>query len=1137
VTTDVSQWLIDNGFDRFIEAFEFNEVDWALLLELSNEDLKDLGVSKLADRKKFLAALATLQASETDAGADTGAKASASADNTYQSSSSSFSSAPAGSQTQPVPPAVTQQTEAEYRQLSVMFCDLVGSTELATRLGAEEYRSAVRQFHSTCADAVRLHSGFVAQYMGDGVLVYFGYPMADENDAERAVTAGLEVVSACRTSNAGAVRVGIATGSVIVGDLIGSGSSEQTAVTGETPNLAARLQSLARANSVVVSDTTRNLAGGGFEYIELGEHRLKGFASSMPICEIARSKPVESRFESSHGAALNPLLGRNTELSLLLDRWQLAYGSEGQAVFISGEAGIGKSRLLEGLRQEVEPSKHLSIRYQCVPHRTTSAFFPAIVQLQRAAALEPDDSADSKLDKIEKFLHALGNRNAEDLKIFAHLLSIPFEHRYGEQTLSPAQIKTRTLEILVAQLVALAEREPVLFLIEDAHWIDPASEELLELAIGRIQQSRVLLVVTHRTVWKPALQGYNNVSSLQLNRLGKMYSADLVRAVAGDFLTDKAVARIVTRTDGIPLFIEELTKSLVEGGLDLAAADIPDTLRASLLARIDRLSAQAKEIVQVGSVIGREIPLDLLEAVFQQQGNYFSESINQLVQTELLYRSGTASKLHYSFKHALVQDSVYGSMLSEVRKVHHLNVADTLVSHFPQTVETAPELVAYHFTEAQSYPLALTYWHRAGKRSASRSADAEAVAQLNKALDVLGHIEETPERQQTELALYIDLSGPLIATGGYSSAEMESNTEKALQLSEALGETSQIFPILYSRLVYHLHTGGVDKACSLADEFLQLANRNGDTETVVQGHRLVGFGQLIAGSVSDADSHLRKASRFDAPEQGGLSPSVYGQDIDSTAKVLAAWAGFHSGDAGRAVELFDLAFARAKKLDHVNTLGVVLFHGANMLVSLRLNDRVKACLAEFETLNRSHDLAIWQVAESIVRAGLLSLAGSHENALAEAESALARYADELGMQMHVPFIQSLIAGAQVELNRPDDALVTVERALEVSNNSGGHLEDAELLRIRARAVHRKNGFGEIASTAYNEALQTARDRHMRWYELRIATEYAGVLADNGKQQVALNLLEPLVVHIDAGTAYADQADAVSLLRRLTGVDV
>lgn len=1103
MSDDVCKWLVEAGFEQFTETFVFNEVDWQMLVELSNEDLKDLGVAKLADRKKLLAAVALLNNDDS-------------------------TSKPAEQHmAMPAPP--DKHAEAEFRQLSVMFCDLVGSTELSRRLSAEQLRVALRRFQSVCTETLQSHGGFVAQYMGDGVLVYFGYPMADENDAERAVTAGLEVVEACRKSNSGAVRVGIATGLVIVGDLIGSGSSQQRAVTGETPNLAARLQSIAQSNSVVVSETTKRLAGGGFEFKDLGKRTIKGFESQESVWRAVGIKAIESRFESRYGAALNPLLGRNTELSLLLDRWQLACGGEGQAVFISGEAGIGKSRLLEALRNETGGTKPVEIRYQCFSHCATSAFYPAIIHLQRAAAIDDNDATDIKLDKLEALLQKSNTRHPEDLMIFAHLLSIDCEHRYGVQTLSPLQIKARTQEILITQLLTLAAREPVLFLVEDTHWIDPASEELLELVIGRIQQSQVLLVVTHRPVWRPGFHGYNNVSSLQLNRLGRAFCAGLVRAVAGDFVNDEVVNRIVSRTDGIPLFIEELTKSLIEGGLDIAEADIPATLRASLLARIDRLGWQAKEIIQISAVIGREIALDLLQSVLDKDPEYLQQGVEQLVQAELLFRIGSSSRIQYSFKHALVQDSVYDSMLGEVRQVHHLRIATTLVDDFPQTMQSAPELIAHHFTEANALDDAVTYWHIAGQRSAGRSADAESVAQLKRAVDILEYAEQTPARLKKKLSLHIDLTGPLIAIGGYSSAAMESNTQKAFLLSEATGETDKIFPVLYSQFVYYLHTGPVERARVLAAEFLELATRSADRETIVQGHRLLGFALLIAGDPVGADTHLQEIADYRSPQQGGSLPFVYGQDIEAAALVLAAWARLHCGFPQQASVLFDRAVARARLLDHANTLGVVLFHGANLFVSMRQQQRVRKCLSELSSLNQKHDLTVWRVAESIVRPGLLSLNGEHQQVLAQTESALDNYTNVLKMKMHAPFMLSLMAQANIGLQSFDEAIGVTRRALDVSSETGARLEDAEILRIQAKAIYRRSGQCAEAGKAYRCALDKARTMGMTWYELRIATEFAQYLDATGDSQAAMQILQPLVDSFSERLDLPDLLDARSVL--------
>lgn len=1109
MANDVRKWLTAAGFERLVDVFAENEIDWDILPELNNEDLKDLGVAKLGERKRMLAAIAALAAAVTEGGKDQ----------------------PHPEHVPVVPTADNPKMEAEYRQLTVMFCDLVGSTELSRRVGAEELREVIRSFQKACVDAVEPLGGFVARFMGDGVLVYFGYPKADENDAERAVAAGLAVVESCGLAASGSVRVGIATGRVIVGDLLGSGPAEERAVVGETPNLAARLQTMAEPDSVVVSDITRRLAGGGFNFTDLGRHQLKGFDENISAWGVVGLRQIESRFDSNRGP-LNPLVGRKTEIMLLADRWQLVCGGEGQAVFVSGEAGIGKSRLIEGLRHEVASSKHLSLRYQCSPHYSTSALYPVILQLQRAAHFEPDDSAETRLDKLEALLKSSGSNSPGDAQLFAHLLSIPFKNRYGELTQSPQQIKARTFEMLITHVLALAERDPVLFLIEDTHWIDPASEEFIELVIGRMQQSRVLLVVTHRPTWRPSLLGYNNISSLQLNRLGRANCATIVRAVAGDFVADDVIDQIVSRTDGIPLFIEELTKSLVESGLDIAEADIPATLQASLLARIDRLGPQAKEIIQIGAVIGREVPLELLEAVAQKQHNYLAEGLRQLVQSELLFQSGSSTNKQYSFKHALVQDSVYDSMLSEARKIHHLQIAAALVEGFPETVDSAPELVAYHFTEAGATEQAIAYWHRAGKRSAGRSADAESVAQLERAIKILEEIEESPEGLQQNLTLHIDLTGPLIAIGGYSSVEMEKNTQRALDLAELVGETNRIFPILYGRFVFHLHTGHVNKACELANDFLQLAKKSEDHETIVQGHRLTGFALLIAGQPELADIHLQEAAAYSSPEQGGSQPFFYGQDIEAAAKVLAAWARLHCGHPEQAIKLFDQAIIRARQLDHANTLGVVLFHGGNMFVSLRLQHRVQECLQELESLNDKHELILWRAAESLIQPGLMSLNGEYENVIEAVAPALHTYTEVLRMNIHTPFMLAHTASALLGLNQPDDAITTASRALHVSKSTGGFLEDPDVLRILAKAKQQKGVATAEVEESFTVALHSAREMKMRWYELRISVDYAEYLGSIDEVQKGLDLLQPVVDSFGEGHDLPDMIDAVKVLGKL-----
>lgn len=1110
MTNDVQEWLTANGYEQFVDVFAENEVDWNILLELSNEDLKDLSVAKLGDRKKLLAAIAKL--SETALQDST---------NEVQTTSSNTSISNA---------TVSLNPDAEYRQLTVMFCDLVGSTELSRQIDAEDLRKIIRSYQTACVNAVEPLGGFVARFMGDGVVVYFGYPIADENDPERAVAAGLAVIETCSRSISASVRVGIATGRVIVGDLLHNGPAAERVVVGETPNLAARLQTLAQPDSVVVSDTTRRLAGGGFQFTDLGPHSLKGFDTAITAWEVVGVRQTESRFESTRGPLI-PLVGRKTEIMLLADRWQLACSGEGQAVYVSGDAGIGKSRLIEGLRHEVAASKHLALRYQCSPHHTTSALYPIILQLQRAAQLAADDKTDTKLDKLEALLQIYGNTSTQDAQFLAHLLSIPFEARYGALNQSPQEIKAQTFETLITLVLSLSERESILFVVEDTHWIDPASDEFLGMLIGRIQQARVLLVVTHRPTWQPNLHGYNNISSLRLNRLSKVHCETIVRAMVDETLTDDVVRSIVSRTDGIPLFIEELTKSLVEGGLTLKDADIPATLQASLLARIDRLEPQAKELIQTSAVIGREFSLELLKAVASPD-HPLSDELEQLVQSELLFEAGTATGKRYSFKHALVQDSVYDSMLSETRAAQHLKIATALVNDFHETVDAAPELAAYHFTEAGSFDQAIAYWHQAGKRSAGRSADAESVAQLTQAVSILESIEKSPERLQQDLDLHIDLTGPLIAIGGYSSVDMEKNTQRALDLAEHVGETNRIFPILYGRFVFHLHTGHVNRACNMADEFLQLATRTKDPETKAQGHRLYGFALINAGQPAEADRHLQQAVTYRTPPNGGSQPSYYGQDVEATANVIAAWARLHRGYPEQAIDLFDRAIVRARKLDHANTLGVVLFHGGNMFVTLKQAHRVKECLQELKSLNEKYDLILWQTAESLILPGLMSLNSMHEGVIEAVSPALQIYTETLRMNLHTPFVLSHAANAHLGLQQWDGAISEANRALSVSKTTGGFIEDPNILRILAKAKYLKEGNNKYVEEGFTAALHCAKEMKTKWYELRISKDYSEYLLDTGEEQKAVAILKPLFESFSEGHEMPDLLDAKALLDKL-----
>ena len=753
---DVAQWLEELGLAQYAAAFEDNDIELALLPRLTDGQLKELGVASMGHRMKILAAVGPAS-EESGPSADVAA------------------------------PEIARRTEAERRQLTVMFCDLVGSTELSRKLDPEDLRGVMACYQDAVAGAITRYGGHVAKYLGDGVLAYFGWPRAWEDQAERAVRAGLDAVSAVNDvqgadDRALQARVGIATGQVVVGDLVGESGRDTEAVTGETPNLAARLQQVAVPGQVVVGEATHRLVGQTFTVDDLGSHELKGFDDLVRAWGITGEAVAESRFEASHGAALTRFVGRETELRLLFDRWQLATGGEGQAVIITGEAGIGKSRLMQGLRDQVAAEDHIRIRYQCSPYHANSALYPTVQQLERAAGFAPNDDGAAKLDKLEALLGETGEDLVAAAPLFANLLSVPHEERYGALTLPPQLIKERLLEALVTRLLRLADRSPVLFLFEDTHWIDPTSQELLKRLIGRLQPARVLLVVTHRPEWRPPLGGHNHVTSLQLNRLGKLQGAELVRTIAGDPVPDEVVSRIVSRTDGVPLFIEELTKSLVEGGLDMAEADIPATLQASLLARIDRLGAEAKEIAQIGAVIGREVPYRFLAAVAAKPAAQLDAALDRLVQSELMFRRGEPPEAVYSFKHALVRDTAYDSLLFASRREWHRRLGEALVRSFPNVVDSEPEVVAHHWLEAGAPSRAIPLFLKAGRSATGRSADNEAVAHLRTALELHDAMPQDEREKDQALEILVALGPRLMVVKGFAHSEVAQIWHRAYEL-------------------------------------------------------------------------------------------------------------------------------------------------------------------------------------------------------------------------------------------------------------------------------------------------------------------------------------------------------------------
>jgi class 3 adenylate cyclase/predicted ATPase len=1113
---DIEAWLQGLGLERYITAFRDNEIDGEVLPRLTSEDLREIGVAAIGHRRKLLDAIAALGASAAGT-TPTGA----------------VSDAPA--------PA-----EAERRQLTVMFCDLVGSTPLSTRFDPEDLREIVGAYHRCVTDTVGRFGGFVAKYMGDGVLIYFGYPEAHEDDAERAARAGLAVieeVGRLATQEPLNVRIGIATGLVVVGDLIGAGAAQERGVVGETPNLAARLQALARPGTLVVADGTRRQIGTLFEIEDLGPQPLAGFAEPQPAWRVAGESGVVSRFEALRSGT-TPLVGRDEELDLLTRRWQQAKSGAGRVVLVSGEPGIGKSRLTAALSQGSETEPHTRLRYFCSPLDQDSALYPFIGQLERAAGFTRDDAASIKLDKLEVLLG--DGAEPGDLSLIVEMLSLSGGERFPPLDLSPQRKKERTLAALLRQLQTLARHQPVLMIFEDLHWIDPTSREVLDLTVEKITGLPVLLVATYRPDFQPPWVGGSQVTVIALNRLGRSEGATLVHRLAGNLgaLPPDVVDEIVERTDGVPLFVEELTKAVVEAGADREHASmaavppsslaVPATLHASLLGRLDRLGPAAKNVAQVGAAIGRDFSYELLAAAAPLAEPELQEALRRLVEAGLVFQRGLPPAAEYLFKHALVQDTAYSTLLRGPRQALHRRIAEALEQRFPDFVETRPEILAHHYGEAAIADKAITYWHRAGKLSVAKSAVREAVAQLRRGLSVLEGLPETHERKQLELDIHVTLTTALMAGKGYADPEVVAALEQANRLvteTAAVG-TPLHFSVLYGLWVSTNTGGNIAVALEHATNFLSLAQSQPSSGPLLVGHRILAYTLMLSGDYSAALAHFEPAASLYRPDQHCDSAFRYGQDIGVSAFAQLSWALWHRGYPDQSARAADRALALSRELRHAHTLAHALWHAGMAAVFARDVATVCAYGNDCVALSSQHGFAGWAAFGRILQGWVDAQRGKATTGIARIRGGLAA-AEATGTRLNTPLHLALLAEALALAGEIEEGLADLDDALAKAAVSGEKGVNAEVHRLRGELTgHLPRPDPAKAEDSFSTALAIAREQGTRGYELRAATSLARLWAEQGRRGEARDLLAPLYGWFTEGFDTADLKDAAKLLSEL-----
>jgi class 3 adenylate cyclase len=1114
---DIAVWLQELGLDRYTRAFEENEIDFEALPYLSERMLQQIGLP-IGPRAKLLGAISQLSLAPAS----------------YPKAKHKEHAEIA---------AEVQRRHPERRQLTVIFCDLVDSTKLARSLDPEDLKSVMESYRSACGAVIERHGGYVAQYRGDSIEAYFGWPAAQEDAAERAVRAALEsveAVKAIKSAPALSVRVGISTGILVIGGTDYGNTSTPSGVFGDAPYVAARLQTIAEPNAVVIAETTSRLVSARFVQEALGSRSLKGIPEPIYAFRVWHVREDASRFHLKNASALTPLVGRRTELAWLQQQWCDAKGGAGRVAFVSGVPGIGKSRLVHELEQWINGEPHFSLRFQCLPHNMQSPLSPVIQQLRRLGGLATEDTDQTKLDKLHRLFSWATEQVDKAVPLLAEMISIPIKSRYPSLGLTPLQTKFQTLSVLANLLLSLSTRKPLLCLLEDGQWMDASTQELLDLLMGQIGKARILLAVTHRPEYHPRPCIYGNASALTIPRLPRHDVAELTQlALREHTISTVLMRRIIDESDSIPLFVEELARGVVESGRinehgaynqrvePSASWSVPASLRDSLAARLDQ-APEARSVAQIAAVLGREFSFNILLRVSSLDNADLDLALAHLEQSEIVQLIDDKRPNRYAFKHALMRDAAYESLLKSSRREIHAKVAAAIKDESPEVVADEPELLAFHYSLAGNAQAATRYWLIGGHRARSRSANLEAIAQFENALQSLELLPKEPVRDEMELEVQLSLGLCFVAVRGYAADDTRKSFERAHALSAHCGGPFKEIQAIYGLWGHYWMVARHDRAIELGETLLSKAQPLHEPITLAVGHRALGSTLFTLGHFIRAQEHLEQAIVW-APQASIERSLSYAVDPRIAALLMLGWDLWILGFPGQALD--NVLQALKEATENADPYSAAFAHYVTSAVRL-LRGEFQQSLEHAEvslSISAEHRINLYELYSRFGRGCALARMGQQERAISEIREGI-EGACRCNLAFMRGFMLGWLATVQAETGDPKTALLTIDEALKSINDVAGRAWEAELHRVHADSLlAARPGDADAVERIYTNAIAVSRRQCARSLELRATTSLARLLWNQGRNDEARALLAPVYGWFTEGLDTADLRDAKVLL--------